>query len=394
VKGPKTALRVKISSDEGEELESWQRSTMIPVGLVKRGKIILLLAEGRGITEIARTVGIARHHIYKWTKRFNRDGIKGLYRAPHRKIKKAENREIQSALFSILHCPPSDFGINRTSWRLADLKKCLTEKNINVSEHVIRAIIKNAGYKWRKAKIVLSSPDPEYRKKLNQIQTILSNISTNEHFFSIDEFGPFSVIQKGGKKLVAPDVYPYILKNQNSKGSLIITAALELSENQVTHFYSKKKNTAEMIKLLEMLLGKYRHSKTIYLSWDAASWHASKQLYERVEELNDRKYHLTHKIPVIQLVPLPKAAQFLNVIESVFSGMAKAIVHNSDYQSVDKCKEAIDKYFDERNQHYKDNPKRAGKKIWGKEIVKPVFKESNNCKDLRYDSYKFMRYSG
>jgi hypothetical protein len=32
------------------------------------------------------------------------------------------------------------------------------------------------------------------------------------------------------------------------KGSLICTAALELSTNQVTHFYSKRKNTAEMIK--------------------------------------------------------------------------------------------------------------------------------------------------
>jgi hypothetical protein len=28
---------------------------------------------------------------------------------------------------------------------------------------------------------------------------------------------------------------------QRSKGALIMTAALELSKNQVTHFYSKKK---------------------------------------------------------------------------------------------------------------------------------------------------------
>jgi len=33
-------------------------------------------------------------------------------------------------------------------------------------------------------------------------------------------------------------------------------------------------------------------------------------------------------------VPLPAGAQFLNVIESVFSGMARAIIHNSDYESL------------------------------------------------------------
>ena len=66
---------------------------------------------------------------------------------------------------------------------------------------------------------------------------------------------------------------------QRSKGSLIVTAALELSTNQVTHFYSKKKNTGEMIKLIEILLGECADQSCIYLSWDAASWHASKRLF-------------------------------------------------------------------------------------------------------------------
>ena len=50
-----------------------------------------------------------------------------------------------------------------------------------------------------------------------------------------------------------------------------MTAALELSTNQVTHFYSKKKNTDEMIKLLDILKAEYRHLDRIFLSWDAAS---------------------------------------------------------------------------------------------------------------------------
>jgi hypothetical protein len=37
----------------------------------------------------------------------------------------------------------------------------------------------------------------------------------------------------------------------------------------------------------------------------------------------------------------PARAQFLNVIESVFSGTARAIIHNSDYKSVDETKRAI-----------------------------------------------------
>jgi hypothetical protein len=61
--------------------------------------------------------------------------------------------------------------------------------------------------------------------------------------------------------------------------------------------------------------------------------------------------------------------------------MAKAVIHNSDYQSVEECKKAIDTYFAERNEYYRQNPRRAGNKIWGKELVLPSFKPSNNCKD-------------
>jgi len=64
--------------------------------------------------------------------------------------------------------------------------------------------------------------------------------------------------------------------------------------------------------------------------------------------------------------------------------MARAIIHNSDYESVDEAKMAIDRYFQERNAHFQKHPRRAGKKIWGKEQLPAVFSEANNCKDPRY----------
>jgi hypothetical protein len=45
------------------------------------------------------------------------------------------------------------------------------------------------------------------------------------------------------------------------------------------------------------------------------------------------------------LAPLPAGAQFLNVIESVFSGMARAVIDNSNYGSVDEARAAIDRYI-------------------------------------------------
>ncbi len=169
-------------------------------------------------------------------------------------------------------------------------------------------------------------------------------------------------------------------QRQRSKGTLIVTAALELSTNQITHFYSPAKNTSEMVKLLYRIVDTYADQECIYFSWDAASWHASKALYSSVQDINIRRNGRLQ----VKLVPLPSCAQFLNVIESVFSGMARAIIHNSDFPSLDAAQDAIDKYFAERNEQFSKHPKRAGQKIWGDERVPSEFSVSHNCKDPKY----------
>jgi hypothetical protein len=169
---------------------------------------------------------------------------------------------------------------------------------------------------------------------------------------------------------------------RKSKGWTIITAALELSRNQVTHFYSRAKNTDEMIKMVDLLRSQYRYCSKIYISWDVASWHISKKLLAHLEQINAKA--TKDFCPYVELAPLPAGAQFLNVIESVFSGMSRAIIHNSDYPSLEAAKAAIDRYFGDRNLYFAQNPKRAGAKIWGKERVPSEFHEGQNCKDPAY----------
>jgi hypothetical protein len=263
-----------------------------------------------------------------------------------------------------------------------DLHRIMAESSHRTSRKRIRALIKRAGFKWRKAKVVLTSNDPEYHTKVGVIKQILSDLKEDGAFFSIDEYGPFAIKRKGGTKRVGPGEDYVVPQYQKSKGWLILTAALELSRNQITHFYSLKKNTEEMIKMADLLRAEYRTCRTIYLSWDAASWHISRKLFSHLEEVNQEA--VQDGFPIVKTAPLPAGAQFLNVIESVFSGMAKGIIHNSDYPSAGAAKDAIDRYFKERNAFFVRCPKRAGRKIWGHERVPSEFSESNNCKDPLY----------
>jgi hypothetical protein len=240
----------------------------------------------------------------------------------------------------------------------------LARRGLSIARSNIRKIIKNAGYCYRKAKKVLTSTDPNYKDKLRNITGILQSLGPKDKFFSIDEYGPFAIKIQGGRSLVPRGHARTVPQRQRSKGTLIVTAALELSTNQITHFYSPAKNTSEMVKLLYKIVDAYADQECIYFSWDAASWHASKALYSIVQDINIRRNGRLR----VKLVPLPSCAQFLNVIESVFSGMARAIIHNSDFPSLDAAQDAIDKYFAERNEQFSKHPKRAGQKIWGDEL--------------------------
>jgi hypothetical protein len=291
-------------------------------------------------------------------------------------------KELHDAVFSVLHSPPSAIGLNRTTWKMDDLAKALAKKGVVTTLKSINQVIKNAGYRWKKARVALTSTDPEYKEKVEAIRSTLAGLRDDEAFFSIDEFGPFAIKMRGGKSLQGPNEIRIVPQWQASKGTLIVTAALELSCNRMLYFFSENKNSIEMIKLVELIRKSYKGYRTIYLSWDAAPWHSSKALLDRIDFLNDWAKH--DCAPLIEILPLPSRAQFLNVIESVFSGMARAIIHNSDYQSVQHARAAIDRYIDERNTRFIASPRRAGKAIWGKERTPCEFLEANNCKDPLY----------
>ncbi len=322
--------------------------------------------------------------VEQYLQSYKLDGIVGLFASRKGGPWKHEQDFYKTAVFDLLHSPPQSHGINRTSWRMADLIGVLKQHGIMINKDGIRQIIKKAGFKFKKAKRVLTSNDPEYRDKLQEITRTLSSLTESQKFFSIDEFGPFAVKMQGGRALTAPGQERVVPQWQKSKGSLTLIGALELSTNQINHFYADRKNTVEMIKLTRILLDQYKDESLLYLSWDAASWHASKAFFAEVARINEYEYRLLHHTPSVALVPLPASAQFLNVIESIFSGMARAIIHNSDYASTEDCKSAINRYFFERNEFFKIHPIRAGNKIWGKERVPPVFSPCNNCKDPMY----------
>ncbi len=270
-------LASKVDHEELRKL--YDTALKQPGRLSRRALTIIFYLYGIDNKTIMEFLYVSRNTVKRYIRKFQDYGVDSLFDTRHKTIRRLEDQKLQEKLLSILHSPPKEFGYNRTAWTIKLLKLELENHGYHVGRNSVSKIVKNAGYRFWKAKEVLTSNDPNYKDKLQAITKILSNLKPTERFFSIDEFGPFAVKQRGGKRLVRQGEYPTVPQFQPSKGSLVVTAALELCTNQMTYFYSTRKNSDEIIKMLQILIRKYSGCRTIYMYWDHASWHSSKSLF-------------------------------------------------------------------------------------------------------------------
>jgi transposase len=152
--------------------------------LLNRNRAMVVLASKRKIpcTTIRAFLGVSKGFIRKYLNKFDSGGADTLFVPQITSNRKIDNEDLRNAVFRLLHEPPTVHGINRTSWTIPLLSKILKDSGKQVGPALIGKMIKAAGYKWRKAKVVLASNDPTYKQKLARIRPSY-RLQPNEAFF-------------------------------------------------------------------------------------------------------------------------------------------------------------------------------------------------------------------
>ena len=84
MRGRKTSLHVVLTAEERDQLEQRLRCTTTSLGLARRCRAILGVADGRPLVEVARLVDLTEKHVRKWVQRFLHGRIAGLQDRPGR----------------------------------------------------------------------------------------------------------------------------------------------------------------------------------------------------------------------------------------------------------------------------------------------------------------------
>jgi len=76
---PKVASAVILSEPDRNQLERWVRAQFTPQQVALRSRILLMAADGKEDLEIASQLEVNRHTPALWRKRFQSQGLEGVW---------------------------------------------------------------------------------------------------------------------------------------------------------------------------------------------------------------------------------------------------------------------------------------------------------------------------
>ena len=283
--GRKSPSVIQLPPEERETLQHWQRATMMAAGLVRRGRIILLLAEGRSQSHVAQVVGVRRAVVRQWARRFLAQRLAGLADAPGRSAKGVFPPEVALHVVRLACEPPDILGRSLSPWDCHALARQLIAEAIveGISASTVRRILAARQLKSWRHHLGLHPKRPQdaafYATVAAPIELYRRPLRADELVLSVDEKP--SLRPCPAQTLPAqPHHLPNRLAHEYKRaGALNLFAAFDTRSGLVYGQCSDRKRQAELIAFLEYLDREIAETiRTIHLVCDNVSTHHGREV--------------------------------------------------------------------------------------------------------------------
>jgi len=353
---PRKSQKAKLilSKETHEQLQKIAQSRTSPVREVQRANILLRYSEGMFITDIEKTVHVSRPSIYKWIEKALAMGIEeGLKDKYHRPKEPVITGEAKAWVVNLACKKPTDYGYAAEMWTRSALAKHAREYGPaaghdclqKAAKATIQRILDEHPVRPHKMAYYLERRDPEFEKKMEEVLCVYKEVALQNEAAQPDDVPSIITVSMDEKpgvqaiKNVAPDIMPEpgkqsrMMRDYEYKrlGTLSILATLDLHDGHVIAQVHDKHRSSEFISLLKEMDAHYPAESNIRILLDNHSAHISK---ETMKYLASRPGRFLY-------VHTPKHGSWLNLIETLFSKMARTFLKHIRVNSKQELKERI-----------------------------------------------------
>ena len=279
--------------------------------------------------------------IRTWIKRFNRQGLLGLFDQPRSGRPREYTAEQALEITRIATTPPEKLEAPVNTWSLSHLQRFLEQKSDvgKLCRETIRSVLREQGISFQQAQRWQESPDPELESKMQAIVDGYLNPADNTILLCFDQKGPVQFKQYGGgsyrrrkKPARVPDEY-------KRHGTGYLLAALNPHSGQVWGRSFSKYNSGTVIWFLGWLLRQLPEEMQIIIVWDNASPHSK----------TVKRWLRKHFGQRVQWLHTPRKAAWLNLIEAWLSMFERDVMRNSHFESLAEFNRAVKGYIEYYN---------------------------------------------
>jgi transposase len=345
--------KIMLLSAERERLLKLSHSRTHPLRVIQRAQILLNFAEGQKIEAVAKAAKVSRPTVYKCIRKALAGGVEVALKDYYHRSKPATITEEAKAWVMHLACTkPKDLGFAAELWTQKALAKhvqkvgpseghsCLARAN----KATIHRILKSHSLKPHKIRYYLEKKDPNFKDKMNEVLVVYKEV--NELLGDIEKLEASNVVtvsvdEKPGVQAIknmAPDLLPNKQYNQIARdyeykrlGTLSILGALDLHTGHVFAQVHERHRSREFISLLKELDEYYPMEVTIRVILDNHSAHVSKETMLYLQSKPNR----------FKYVHTPTHGSWLNIVEGLFSKMARSFLKHIRVDSLEELRRRI-----------------------------------------------------
>lgn len=348
MQGRRSALRIELDDHTRATLAGWLRRQKTPVGLAKRARAILLLAEGYTFAATARQVELRERHIRKWALRFVACGIDGLY-----DTKRPGRQPVfppAVALYVVkLACErPDVVGRSLSQWDSAELARQLVHDGIveAISPQTVQRILAHHKLKPWRHHLWLSPRVPRDAAFAAQVQEIVTlytrPLGVGEMVLCVDEKTSLQPRTRTAPTLAAQPGQPVRVEHEYArKGALNLFAGFDTRTGTVYATTAERKRQVEFIAFLEQVDREMApHITTIHVVLDNVRLHKGKQVQAWLAKHPRFMFHFP-----------PVHCSWMNQVEQWFSIVQRKRLRIADFADKKHLAQRLLAFVAEWNAH-------------------------------------------
>jgi transposase len=291
----------RLLPQQRSELQSMLRSTNLPAGIVRRARVLLLLAEGMSIRNIQAQTGMSPRRVLAWKTNWQQKGIDGLLDAPRSGRPKRLTVEKEAAILAATEQAPAGAVTHWSTRRLA--------RRVGVSHVTVMRVWHKAGLQPHRLQRYMASPDPDFEAKAKDILGLYLQPPRNAAVFCVDEKTAIQALDRTQPALPLQPGRPERHSVEYVRhGTVSLFAALEVHTGKVRGRCIPRHTSDAFVRFLdEAVVGQRR--RQIHLILDNLAVHKTPLVQAWLESHPNVHLHFT-----------PTYASWLNQVE-IWLGM-------------------------------------------------------------------------